>query len=153
MPPSVSNAHSNCADSSPTPGCSWAWCEKLGDNAAAETAYRTALQQDANSTAAWQFLGLLKQEQRDYATAIDCFDEGSQFGRQGCGAAREPGKRSYQLCRSSSPVTAFSKYVTEAVAGQSSSCLRPTRAAASRWPKPLKSENAERNKSSKSLSA
>ncbi len=69
--------------------------KKLGDNAAAETAYRTALEQDPNSIAAWQFLGLLKQEQRDYTTAIDCLTKVSQAGGADAALLANLGKLCY----------------------------------------------------------
>jgi predicted TPR repeat methyltransferase len=51
-----------------------------GAEAGAEAAYRSVLEQDPGSSLAWQCLGLLREQQRRYDEAIDCFQAGVDRG-------------------------------------------------------------------------
>ena len=71
--------------------------KKLGDPAAAETAFRVALEQEPNSGVAWQLLGVLKEEQRDFAGAIDCLDACIKAGGTNAAVLANLGKLHYQI--------------------------------------------------------
>jgi predicted TPR repeat methyltransferase/Tfp pilus assembly protein PilF len=73
--------------------------KKAGNLAAAETAYREALQQEPNSGVAWQLLGVLKEEQREFAGAIDCLNASVKAGGANAATFANLGKLHYQLGR------------------------------------------------------
>ncbi len=54
-----------------------------GDLAGAEAACRQAIGLDGQSVVAWQCLGLVKQEQREYGVAIECFHKCVRYGASG----------------------------------------------------------------------
>jgi predicted TPR repeat methyltransferase len=66
---------------------------------AAETAYRTALEQDPNSSAAWQLLAVLKEEQRDFAGAAQCLNACIKAGGAHAAVLANLGKLNHQLGR------------------------------------------------------
>jgi predicted TPR repeat methyltransferase len=53
---------------------------RLADAAGSEAAYRVALAIAPRSIAAWQCLGVLKEEQRDHPAAIECFETCLKLG-------------------------------------------------------------------------
>ncbi len=73
--------------------------QKLGDRDGAEAAYRVAIDQEPSGLAAWQCLGVLKQEQRAYLQAIACFEECLARGDHSAAVYANIGKLSYQTCR------------------------------------------------------
>ena len=73
--------------------------KKLGDPVAAEAAFRIALEQEPKSSVAWQFLGLLKQEQKDFAGAIECLNACIKAGGTDAAVLANLGKLYYQLGR------------------------------------------------------
>lgn len=79
----------------------------LGEFPAAETAYRTALEQQPQSSLAWQCLGLLRQEQGDYAEAVRCFASCVQHGGATAAVWANLGNLYYQTGRALEAHRAF----------------------------------------------
>jgi predicted TPR repeat methyltransferase len=73
--------------------------KKLSDSTRAETAYKAALEFDANAPLAWQCLGLLKEEQSDFPAAIDCYTACIERGGGGAAIHSNVGKLCYRIGR------------------------------------------------------
>lgn len=73
--------------------------KKQGDPVAAEIAFRVALEQEPHSTAGWQLIGILKEEQRDFPGAIECLDACVTAGGGNAAILANLGKLNYQLGR------------------------------------------------------
>jgi predicted TPR repeat methyltransferase len=83
--------------------------KRLNDPAAADAAYRAALEYDPKSTLAWQLLGLLKQAQRYYVAAIDCLTACLEAGGADAALLANLGKLYYQLGRIPESAQAYTR--------------------------------------------
>jgi predicted TPR repeat methyltransferase len=83
--------------------------KKLGELAAAESAYRVALEQDPHSNVAWQLLGVLKEEQKDFFGAIECLEFCLKGGRAQPAIQANLGKLHYQLGQIAESDAAYAK--------------------------------------------
>jgi len=72
---------------------------KLGDLAGAEAAYRVALEQEPQSGVAWQLIAGIKEEQRDFAGAVECIELCRKAGGTNAALMGSLGKLHYQLGR------------------------------------------------------
>lgn len=73
--------------------------KKAGDLTGAESAYRAALEIDPEHAVAWQCLGLLEEDKRDYAAAVDCFEACVEHGGASAAVLANLGKLQYQVGR------------------------------------------------------
>lgn len=73
--------------------------KKHGDLYGCEAAYRVALEQRPNLGAAWQCLGLLKAEQREYTQAIECLNAALKLVGANAALAANLGKLYYEVGR------------------------------------------------------
>lgn len=72
---------------------------KLGDRAGAEAAYLEARVQEPGSLAVQQCLGVLREEQRDYAGAIECFTAATKHAEAGAAEWANLAKLHYETGR------------------------------------------------------
>ncbi|HWY32615.1 MAG TPA: methyltransferase domain-containing protein [Candidatus Acidoferrum sp.] len=83
--------------------------QKQGNPGAAEAAYRVALEQEPDSSVAWQLIAALREQLRDYAGACDCLIECIKADGANAAVQANLGKLQYQLGRLSESADAYTK--------------------------------------------